>query len=340
MARRNLLYEARVQAAAQVAPQIAALSEALQQARADRNAAIRTAAATSRGIGRAINRAGPSVKRAYSGAVGLGAPSQEFKSDAYRQSAANERAVTGTALASSLGNALKELSDRRIEAAAGRAYRTQAALGQYAGDVAKVQSKRQSLAAQEGLLAASNFSKLTEKQADRDLRVDLQNDAQAFQGRESMLQRKNTRLNASRQIAATNLNREDTQSFQAHQNALGRRASRKNTVYSQRQQNRRAALGGSAGGGPKPTATTTYKGRQAIQGWVDQYRSSGDMSSVAAKAKKQGVPSPILLAAANLYDKGYIAPREVKALRNMGVVVPKDWTAQVVKPYVRKRRGK
>jgi hypothetical protein len=342
MARRNLVYEAQVQAQAQVAPQFAALQEALVQARADRNAAIHVAAATSRGVGRAINRAGPQVRAAYKTSK-LAAPAANYGSADYAQVSRNEQAVTGTALASSLGNALKELSDRRIEAAAGRAFRTQKALSDYQSAAATIATRRQSIAGQEGLYAASAYSKLAENQAQRDFQAQMKASEQAFSAHQNALSRRQqalTRQASAGQHAAD-------QAAQAHQNALSRRASHANTVYSQRQQNtrqqRQIAASGSkskAASGPKPTAALTYAGRQSILAWKHEYDRVGDGNVVAKDARGQKVPETIIRAAANLHYKNYIAPREVNELRNMGVVVPKEWQGVQVRPHTRRRRGR
>lgn len=346
MARRNLQYEAQVQAQAQVAPQVYALQEALAQARADRNSAIHAAATAYKGVSGAIHRAGPQVRKNFRESQRMAAGTDAITAPALAgnptiaAAAAHEGRVASHVLSRRLADRLSDLSDRRIAAAAGRAFQVGKAAADYSATAAGIQSKRQNLAAQEGLLAASNFSKLTESQADRDLRVRLQDDAQSFD--------------------AAKLASE--QSFTAHQNALGRRADRIETGMElrgkradrqftaeqnalQRKNSRDIARinkrgSGGSSSGPQPTAATTFKGRQAIEAWKDQYAASGDMSKVASDARKKNVPAAIINAAANLHSKGYIAPREVQALERMGIAIPQEWKPQVIRPHLRKRRSR
>lgn len=343
MARRNLQYEAQVQAQAQVAPQVYALQEALAQARADRNSAIHAAATAYKGVSGAIHRAGPQVRKNFRESQRMAAGTDAITAPALAgnptiaAAAAHEGRVASHVLSRRLADRLSDLSDRRIAAAAGRAFQVGKAAADYSATAAGIQSKRQNLAAQEGLLAASNFSKLTESQADRDLRVNLQDDAQAFQGHQNALSRRQDALDRASRAKSDAAQRE----FTAEQNALSRRATRRNTVYSQRQQNRRTAMSNRGStAGPKPSADTTFKGRQAIQAWRDTYDADGDMSTTAGKARKKGVPSPIYNAAADLHSKDYISPKGIRDLANMGIVVPKEWTPQFVKPYARKRRSR
>lgn len=341
MARRNLLAEAQVTAAAQVAPQIAALGEALQQARADRNSAIHAAAAANAGIAHAIHLAGSSVKKGYRGAQALAAPGQSYSNSQYGAAAGAERSLGTTALASSLANSLKELSDRRISAAAGRAYATQRALGDYEGKVAGVQSKRQSLAAQQGLLTGAAYSKLSESQADRNLRLSLQRESESFTAGQNRLGRKQDRILTNRKITADAIATENAQEFTAGQNAKNRRAARRNTVYSQNQQNKRARLAarGTGGGGPKPSADHVYKGRTSIELIRGEYAKGGSMHTVAEDARKKGYPEPIINAAADLHTKGHISPQGVRKLEQLGYTVPKEWTGIQVRPHTRRRKG-
>lgn len=336
MARRDLLQEARVTAAAEVAPQIAALSEALSQARSDRNAAIHTAAAGSKGIGRAINRAQGTIKRAYKDTAGLGAAPQSYSGGAYAGAAQNERAVTGTVLASSLANALKEGSDRRIEAAAGRAYRSAAAEGAYRTQVAGIQTKRQSVAAQEGLLAGAALSKLTEAAAGRKNQRILQS-----QRLDSQASLQTERLASQEAVAGARLQ------SSAHQSALGRRQQKLNRIAVGNRQDksiaaadRRAGVKG-ANGGVKPTSAHVYKGRQSIQVLADHYKTSGQkMHKVAAEARKQGYPETIIQAASQLATNKPIHPSLEKKLNDLGYTIPPEWQGVTVKPHVRRRRSK
>lgn len=354
MARRNLYAEAEAIAASQFAPQVAALGEALTQAKADRNAALHTAAAASKGIGRAINRAGSSVKKAYDlKGLGLGG-GQSYSSGAYGAAAANERAVTGTALASSLANSLKELSDRRIEAAAGRAYRSAAAQGDYAASVSKIRSQRQSLAGQQGLATAATLSKLTEAQAGRDftahenelsrLATANENAAQRqFTHHEDALDRRNSRINAGRSADAELTKLASQQQFTATQNAKSRKnariiagmrtdpdtASVTQHVAGQRQKIRQAADWYEALNSGKAAVVPTGKGKT---------KTIKSMPELHRFLSENGAPQSVIFAASNLGTKGYVAPREVKALQDLGVTVPKDWTGVTIKPHTRRRR--
>lgn len=336
MARRDLLAEAQVQAAAQTAPQVAALSEALTQARADRNSAIRAAAAANAGIAHAIHLAGPAVKAGYTGAQKLAAPPQGYSDERYGRAAGSEQRLGTTALASSLANSLKELSDRRISAAAGRAYATSKAQADYAGNAASIASKRQALASQEGLLTASALSKLTE----------------AMAGRKNQRLMQERSIASAQTIAANTQAAEDarllsSQSFTASENAAGRKfkhhedaAGRKFTAGQNAAKLAADAAKAQkkAAQAPKPTATE-LKGRQNIQILKDHYDSTGDMSKAAADARKQGYPEPVIGAAADLHSKGYVTPQNVQKLKVLGYSVPKEWTGVQVRPHTRKRRS-
>lgn len=350
MARRNLLAEAQVQAAAEVAPQVAALNEALAQARADRNSAIRAASTVYAGVSGTIHRAGPQVRQVYSGAKkqaqGDDALAQGILSklpssggvDTIRAAYAHEGAVGGTVIAKALASRLADLSDRRIAARAGQAFATNKAQADYSAAAATNASKRSALAQQQGLLTGSAFSKLTEAAAGRRNQRLMQQESENFQASQSQADH----------------------AFTAHQNALGRRSDRINTGISARgdaskleqqqqftasqnakdRQLRRDLAKQSGSAATKAPTGASIKGRNDIQALVDQYKRSGDYSSVAKKAKKAGFHDSIIFAASNLASKGYIAPREVRDLAAVGIDLPKEWTGVTVRPHVRRRRSK
>jgi hypothetical protein len=328
---RNLLYEAQATAQAQVAPQFAALQEALATARADRDSAIRTAAVASRGLGRAINRAGPSIKAAYKTGK-LAAAGAKYGSADYAQVARNEQAVTGTALASSRANALKELSDRRIEAAAGRAFRTQKALSDYQSAAATIATRRQSVAAQYGALTASAYSKLAEAQAQRDFQAQMKASEQAFSAHQNALSRRQQELTRE----AESSRQASTQAFQAHQNALGRRASRRNLVYTQKQQNQRTAKTSSAPTKTQIARTDVYL--KTIQAYKADQAKNRPLSQTTREAVKAGVPQAVANAAAEYAKRGHIAPTTADNLRAFGIVVPKSQVGVPIRAHTRRRR--
>lgn len=345
MARRNLLAEAQVTAAAQVAPQFQALDAALQQARADRDSAISAAATAYHGLSGAIHRAGPQVRKVYSGAqrsargtdviakTQLGALASSPGVDVVKAAYAHEGAVGGTVIAKALASRLADLSDRRIASAAGRAFQVSKANSDYSAAAATNAEKRQGVAQQEGLLTGANFSKLTEAAAGRRNQRLMQE-----RSLNSQANLQSERLASSERVADARLrSSEHTSALSRRQQKLGRIDRAK--LQTQRLNAQARTQAHKTASGPKPTAATTFKGTQAIQAWVDQYKADGDMSTTADKARKQGIPSPIYNAAADIHSKGYISPAGVAALGRMGIAIPKAWTGVQVKPHTRKRRG-
>jgi hypothetical protein len=343
MARRNLLAEAQVTAAAQTAPQIAALSEALQQSRADRNFAISAAATAYHGLSGAIHRAGPQVKGIYSdaakGAAGTDAIARPAIAGNPTIAAAygHEASVGGGVLAKAMASRLADLSDKRIAAAAGRAYSVTKATSDYAAAAATNLNKRQNVAAQQGLLTGANLSKLTEAQAGRDLQQSLTNQKLASQ---ATLQ--SQRLASQESVAGARLRSSD------HRAALSRRQQKLGRIDQGKRQDKQIAAAdrraGAQVGGLRPTATQVFKGRDQILAVKNQYQSGiaagKKLHEIAADGRTHGVHEQYLGAGADLATKGYITPPNVKRLNDLGVPVPKEWQGVPVKPHLRKPRGK
>jgi hypothetical protein len=344
--RASLRKQAEAEAFLRVQPQISALREAAAQAVVDRNSAISAAAAASHGIGRAINRAGPSIRRAYSGVSKDAASSGAMVDDVAKSLPAagpvgailsgaitRERAAGSQRQARSLAGALVELSDRRIEAAAGRAYQTSKALSQYAAERSKLSSRASDVAATQGAAAEASFGKLTQAEEDRQLRRDLQSQSLASQ---KLLTEE--RLASSEKVAGANRRSSD------HRAALTRRQSKLGRIQTAKLQSQRLAAAGTTkktatttpGGAPKLTATE-QKGRQSISLIQREYASGRPMHEVAADARKKGYPEPLIGAAADLHSKGYVSPENVRKLHALGYSVPKEWTGVTVRPHTRKR---
>ena len=344
MARRNLLAEAQAVGAAQVAPQVAALQNALSQAVADRNFAIHAAASAYQGMSGAIHRAGPQIRKNYREAQSSARATDAITAPAIAGSpviaaaAAHEGRTGGRIIASQLAARLSDLSNRRIAAAAGRAFQVGKAVTDYNITAATNAQKMQQVGAQQGLYTAAALSKLTESAAGRQNQRLMQerslNSQAALQSNSLASQQAiaGARLQSSEAIAGARLRSSE------HNAALSRRQQKLGRQNQRFLQNQRLKEKSTS---PAALSSTTIKGRQSILAWKQAYdKNPHNMSAVHAEAQSKNVPQTIIYAASNLSSKGYIAPREVHELQLMGVSVPKEWTGVQVQSHTRRRRGK
>lgn len=329
--------QAQLQAAAQVAPEYAALGAALSQAIAERDTAIHSGRAAFKGISGAIHKAGPRVKKAYSNAQGQSAAAEGLANQTFASlgpsaapfaaASAREKAVGINVLAQSKANAQKELSDRRIQAAAGAAFAHQKAVGNYAAKSSEIAQKHQQVAQREGLYAANALAKLEQHQADQQFQATQNAIQRNFQGHENALSRRTSTLNSIRGARAVGARQEDQQAFQAGENRKSRAQQR--------------SLANAGKGAARPPEAV-FKGRNAILAVEGKYRadtaSGKKLHEIAADARKNGVAEPILAAGADRATKGYITPYNVKRLQQLGIDVPKEWQGVQVRPHTRKRR--
>lgn len=327
----NIRRQAQIEAALKVAPQQAALREALGQAVADRDAAIRAAAAASKGISAAIQQGRKRNRTVYSKALeqgnritatvdsslaGLGGVAT-----AHRASLVRERGVGQERLSESLANSLREMSDRKIEAQAGRAYRTQAAQGQYAGEKAKIGQQRLDLAAVQGMTAEKVYGDLLEKAEDRSFKATQSALQREFQSTQNLLNRKNQRNLAKSAQRARRREGETDRQFKARQNALNRQ----NAVAINNADNAASLAKKRASARGKPPSATALRGRKTILEGVQTYKSKDNMRDAAKDMRDEGVPEPIVAGAADMFSKGYITPYNARRLRQLGVTVPRAW---------------
>lgn len=203
---RTLRRQARAEATLRTAPEASVLREMLIQAVADRDVALKAATGAAHGVTSAVNKAGPSLRHVYGDAItqsrttektidstlrSMGGPASTI-----RAAMARERGAGAGRLSASLTSALSELSNRRIEAAAGRAQATNAALGEYSTTKAKLTRQASSLASQAGLYASTRYGELTD--AERKARREAHQKAltRRSQAVQNALQRRNSRLTA------------------------------------------------------------------------------------------------------------------------------------------------
>lgn len=336
MIRRDLWAEAQAQGALRVAPQQAALGEALAQAIADRDSAIRAASVASRGISAAIaqgrkrnrsvygkaleqgNRITASVDSALANLGGV--------ATAHRASLVRERGVGQERLSESLANSLREMSDRKIEAAAGRAWRMQAARGEYAGEKAKIGARRADLAREQGLAASVAYGGLLEKESQREFTATQNALQREFQGTQNLLSRKNQRNLAKSAQRARRLEGETDRQFRARQKALDRA----NAQAMNNADNATSLAKSQRAAAAKPPSATALKGRNTILEVAQKYRqdkrAGKGMAETAKGFRGEGLPEPLLAAGADMASRGYVTPYNAQRLRQLGVTVPRAWT--------------
>lgn len=201
---RTLRRQAQAEATLRTAPEASVLREMLMQAMSDRDTAIAAATGAARGVTSAVNKAGPSLKKAYGSAIdeshGTAATidatlSQMGASAGPVQAAmARERGTGADRLSASLASALSELSNRRVEAAAGRAQATNAALGEYSSTKDKLTRQALDLSNQSGLYASTRYGELTadERKAARDAHQKAVD--RRFTAKQNAANRRNSRL--------------------------------------------------------------------------------------------------------------------------------------------------
>src|SRR3954470_17513684 len=203
---RTLRRQAQAEATLRTAPQASVLREMLIQAMSDRDVAIKAATGSAKGVTAAVNKAGPSLKHVYHDAInqahGTSATvdatlsSMGAVAGPYQAAMARERGTGADRLSQSLTSALSELSNRRIEAAAGRAQATNAALSEYSTTKAKLTRQASDLANQSGLYASTRLGELTDAERKARQQAHQQALTRHAQAVQNALSRKNSRLTA------------------------------------------------------------------------------------------------------------------------------------------------
>jgi hypothetical protein len=338
--------QAQAEAYLRVAPQLSALAGAVTAAKADRNAALHAATGAYRGISGAIHQAGPQQRRVYTEAqrsahgtdvIARQTLSQLASSpgvDTIKAAYAHEGAVGGQVIAKQMASRLADLSDRRIEAAAGAAFAKQKALSSYAAERSKLNTRGLDIAREQGAAADASFGKLTQAEEDRTLKRDLQ--SQELRSR-SILQGR--RLASAENVAEAQIGSRE------HVAALGRRE--KSIQGAKNRQNQRSLAqtraGAKSGAQFKPSKdqiAQTENYYKAINGYITDAKKKIAMRHTAANYDKLGVPRQITNAAADYVTKGHITPKSAQELQAIGVVVPKSHVGVQVRPHTRSPRSR
>lgn len=349
----RLRNQAEAEAVLRYAPQQASLHASLAQAIADRNAAIRAAATAYTGASGAIHRAGPQVRRNFREAArstagtdaitrkALGGLAPSPGVDVVKAAAAHEGAAGGRVLARRLAERLADLSDRRIAAAAGRAYVVGRANADYSAAAATNAAKRSDIAAQQGLFAQTRFGALEHEEEGRQLQRDLQR-----QRLHSQAQLQSDRLVSQASLQAQRLDASEREGIRDRKNAR-RLASIKAKSNRQRygvgsltqeQETKHidaieqiASIVKSAPALPVEKNGRVVGQRRATPKELRQKLLSGD-SPIG-----RPIPADLVDVAMDLASKGWISRRGVEALHRRGLHVPKAWAPTVVGPHLRRR---
>lgn len=177
------LSQAQNEALVRYGPQRFALQQLISQALQTRDLALHAAAGAERGIQAAISQARGETQKNYGSALAttgdtrslvdaalahLGGAAQPFQAAiAGERGAATDRLTTGEA------GALQNLTDRRLQAASGRAFATQHATDQFSRDVGQVRQSYEALAGEQGAFTQGRVAELKKESADRQFQYDL-----------------------------------------------------------------------------------------------------------------------------------------------------------------------
>ena len=274
-----LLDQALTEANVQYGGEEAALGDMLKEARDTLERDINVNEASARGLRYAIDQAKPEMvgiyKRAgedYSRAearLNNDIRTLSSAADPYKAVIAEESASARRRLADSMTVAVKELTNRQIDAEQNRAYSNRQAQDEYKASSAKVRGKQRDLAHQKGAFAYGAYQKLKAAQQEQEFQAEkFQEQMRSTRARERQADRR-LRLQARGQDISSRdrkRQRELTKRGQDMQNA-DRDASRR----------LRARGGGGRGGGGKgksPFTQTQRRGyRQKYQKAVNTIRS-------------------------------------------------------------------
>ena len=184
-------------------PQRFALQQLLQQAVWTKQQALHAAAAAEQGIQRVISQARGETQQNYATATQstadtralvdqalqhLGAAAQPFQA-----AIAGERGATQDRLTLGQTGSLQDLTNQRLQAAAGHSYANEHALQQFGLDTQKIQQGYESLASQQGAFTQGRVAELKKEAADRMFQMDLATYNQGQQDRRSRIQARTQR---------------------------------------------------------------------------------------------------------------------------------------------------
>lgn len=218
--------QAQNEALVRFGPQRFALQQLIAQALQTRDLGIHAAAGAERGIQAAITQARGETQHNYGTALAttgdtrslvdaalahLGSAANPFAAAiAGERGAANDRMTLGET------SALQDLTDRRLQAASGRAFATQHATDQYAKDIGQVRQSYEELANEQGAFTQGRVAELKKEAADRQFQYDL---ARYTQGQEN----KRSEISASTTKRGQDLSHEDRQAKIKQQQAAAKK---------------------------------------------------------------------------------------------------------------------
>lgn len=364
--RRTLRRQAKAEAYLRTAPQASALREMLAQAVSDRDSAIKAATGAATGVTHAINAARPQIEKVYGGAIGqantisqtvderlqgMGAPASPIRASIER-----ERGVGQVRLSESLANALTDLSNQRVSAAAGRAYATENALNTYTGDKAKIGRQAMDLAEQAGVFTSTRYGELVGDQRKQQFTAREKARDRRATSRENTRNRRNQRITSGvdaqgqiipggpkdPKVKAQGENAKPLTA--AEQRARGQVfAHAKDQIGKARDYIKQL----SAKNSPekiKHYLTVGLNQAQMVPVIDPKTKKAQTDARGQVKLRKQTVKIPafdatFVNAAVELEDKGFLSERTVHDLRAQKIHVPKDWLPVKVKFHYRRPKS-
>jgi hypothetical protein len=168
MARRgSLLRRAADETTLRYGPEARGLHQLMRELRSDLRVSIKAEEGAAAGIKQAIQHVRPQVHRVYQGA-GLSfeqADADLAAAGAVSNASQREAAAAKRRLAESFADADTELSQRTVDAEAGRAYGVRQAKAEYRSGVGKVRGQQRDLEREAGLYASTTFRDLQDAEA-------------------------------------------------------------------------------------------------------------------------------------------------------------------------------
>jgi hypothetical protein len=340
--------QARAEAFVRFNPESFALREMLRQAIADRDTAISAAIGSRKTLSAAIDRAVPEIQtghqRALETATGSRAMVDQALSgvqgggaDLIRTAVTRERGGTDARLSESLASALKDLSNRRVEAAAGEASAKRQATAKYGDTVGQAQRRFVDLQREQGAFEAGRVGELQKEASDRAFQRELAElNIEATDRRDRRSDRRQRQESAAErrsERADRNLDRAEyiaKYGITPEQAAAGKKPKRNRS----REDVERVR---------KTTVQYRHKISEAMghvrkmqEGGLKKDRIFGELRTggsrpIVKEGKKSGTykwPSydPVQIRAAiDLADLGYLRQKTVHDLRMSGMSVPREW---------------
>lgn len=175
--------QAKAEAVVRYGPQRFALQELIAQLIDTRNQKLHAARGAERAIQHVISVGRGETQRNYDRAEATTAGTHAMVDEAlqslgagaapFAAAIARERGGTTDRLTESEANSLQDLTNRRLEAASGRAYAENAATSEYTSGLGKIQRSYQELAQEEGAFTQGRIGELRKEAADRAFQRDL-----------------------------------------------------------------------------------------------------------------------------------------------------------------------